>query len=240
MAFGLDDPREAARMTAHEWVRERLRRAIFAGDFPPGTRLVQTDIAAQLGVSVTPVREAMRDLINEGMISFDPHKAARVREVELDEAVEIHDLRMLLESEAVRKAAPLIQPDAIDELAWLQGAMEGPDVDDTTWLELNHRWHMIVIEAANSPRLAEILSNLRLISRFYLAVSLRAGGGNRDKSSRDHWDMIEAFRQGDAATAERIMKTHMPGSDELRARVESMGSGETPAPERWGEDSAVE
>ncbi len=221
--FGTDAADAPVRMTAHEWVRDRLRRAIFTGEYAPGARLVQTDIAEQFGVSVTPVREAMRDLINEGMIRFDPHKAARVRDFQLNEAIEIHDLRLLLEPEAVRRAATRLSDSQVTELERLQDQMAGAEVDGPQWMELNHQWHDLVIEAAGAPRLAEILRNLRLVSRFYLAASLRVGGGNRDKSSSDHLEMIAAFRRRDADKAASIMRVHLPSSEEIRHRFEAHG-----------------
>lgn len=230
MVFQLNEPPSAARMTAHEWVLERLRRGILTGELLPGARLVQTEIAEALGVSVTPVREAMRDLVNEGLIRLDPHKAAQVRDLDIEEAIEIYDLRQLLEPEAVRKATPLLTDAQIDELAWLQNAMEG-DVESGTWLELNHRWHLLVSDAAASPRLSEILGSLRRVSRFYHAASLRAGNVDRSRSHAEHHAMIAAFRAGDAETATRIMAGHLPSSAELRRRfsVDEESIGVSPA-----------
>jgi DNA-binding GntR family transcriptional regulator len=206
------------RQTAHEWVRDRLRSAVLAGDYPPGSRLVQTEIAERFGLSVTPVREAMRDLVAEGLIRLDPHKAATVRELDLDEALEINDLRLMLEPVAVRRATPHLGAAELAELEELQRQLEA-DPDDVTWVELNHRWHTVVLRASHSPRLTEILTTLRGISRFYLAASLRRSALDREKSNRDHHRMMAAFRAGDVEAAGRVMDEHLPSTEVLGRRL---------------------
>ena len=83
--------------TAHEFVRETLRRAILRGDLAGGSRLIQTDLAAQLQVSTTPLREALRDLATEGLITLDRHRGGVVRELDRDDIEEIRLIRGQLE-----------------------------------------------------------------------------------------------------------------------------------------------
>src|SRR5688500_20338979 len=90
------DAIDSNRQTAHEFVRETLRKAILRGDLPGGSRLVQADIAARLKVSTTPVREALRDLATEGMITLDPHRGGVVRELNWDDMQEIVMIRHAL------------------------------------------------------------------------------------------------------------------------------------------------
>ncbi|MDH3307694.1 MAG: GntR family transcriptional regulator, partial [Acidimicrobiia bacterium] len=92
------------RVTAAQLVRGTLRAAIVRGDLPGDTRLVQTEIANQLGVSTTPVREAMRDLASEGLIVLDSHRIGTVRKPDWDEMVEIVEIRRSLEAVAVRRS----------------------------------------------------------------------------------------------------------------------------------------
>lgn len=205
--------------TAHEWVRARLRDAIFTGEYPPGSRLVQTEIAEHLGTSVTPVREAMRDLVNEGLISADPHRAATVRPIDIDDAIEINELRLVLEPMAARRAAGRITPSRLDELRRLEAEMES--ADDNTWLELNRRFHLTVIDAAGSPRLGAILVNLRQISTFYLAAYVRTTGVDRAKSAREHTRLIAALEAGDGELAEQVMAQHLAESGRLKAGLDA-------------------
>ena len=212
------EQRRDAPVTAHAWVRDRIREAIFSGVYPPGTRLVQGEIAERFGTSVTPVREAMRDLANEGLINVHPQRAATVREVDLDEAVEINEMRLQLEPLAARRAAQRITPEELTALRRTEQEMESAP-DHATWLEVNRRFHLEVIACARSPRLGEVLHNLRQISSFYLAALVRAQGGDREKSAREHRELLDALEQGDGDRAAAIMTQHLADSDRLRTRL---------------------
>src|SRR3970040_1190357 len=107
------DTSRSRRFTAVELVRDALRTAILRGDLPGGSRLVQTDIAAQLEVSTTPVREAMRDLASEGLITLDSHRIGTVRKPDWDEMVEIVEVRRALEEVAIRRAMSAITPEQL-------------------------------------------------------------------------------------------------------------------------------
>ncbi len=210
--------------TAHQWVREQIREAIFAGTYPPGTRLVQGEIAERFGTSVTPVREAMRDLATEGLIDVDPHRAATVRAIDLDEATEINEMRLLLEPLAARRAAVRITAEEVEALRATERAMEAAP-DHTGWLELNRRFHLEVIEAARSPRLGDILRTLRQVSSFYLAALVRAQGGDREKSAREHTQLIDALEAHDGERAAAIMARHLADAHTLRTRLGPAADG---------------
>src|SRR5690349_18480778 len=105
----------AGRKTAHEYVKDSLRQAILRGAIPGGTRLVQADVASELQVSTTPVREALRDLATEGLIRLDPHRGAIVSQLSYGEAVEIQQICKLLEPEAMRQAALAITDDTLKQ-----------------------------------------------------------------------------------------------------------------------------
>jgi DNA-binding GntR family transcriptional regulator len=83
----------AGGQTAHEFARATLRHAILTGQIPGGSRLVQTDLAAQLSLNTTPVREALRDLATEGLIRFDPHRGAVVHRLTQREVDEVYRIR---------------------------------------------------------------------------------------------------------------------------------------------------
>ncbi|MFC0645216.1 GntR family transcriptional regulator [Cellulomonas phragmiteti] len=213
-----DVTRADAPVTAHVWVRERIREAIFSGVYAPGARLVQGEIADRFGTSVTPVREAMRDLANDGLIEVHPQRAATVRDVDLDEAVEINEMRLLLEPLAARRAAERITEPELAALRRAEHEMEAAP-DHATWLELNRRFHLEVIAYARSPRLGEVLRNLRQISSFYLAALVRAQGGDREKSAREHRELLDAFAQHDGDRAAEVMTRHLADAHLLRERL---------------------
>lgn len=204
-------------MTNRESVLARLRSEIYGGARAPGSRLVQTDLAREYGVSATPVREAMRDLVNEGLITAVAHRAARVRRLDPAEAVDINELRLLLEPYAARQAVERISADEIAELEDLHRRMSGVASGD--WVELNHRFHMVIIEATRNPTLVGILTNLRNVSRFYFEAALRADGGDYAKRDREHGRIIDCLRRRDADGIEATMAAHFSPSAELRRRL---------------------
>ncbi|MGH9244509.1 MAG: GntR family transcriptional regulator [Acidimicrobiales bacterium] len=201
-------PFNGGRRTAHELVRDALRQAILRGDLPGGTRLLQADIAARLGVSTTPVREALRDLATEGLIRLDAHRGATVYELDPAEIKEIYDLRRLLEPEAMRRAAKLITPEEIAEARALCDRMSA-ETDPTVWAELNTTFHDVVIRAARFPRLIAILEMLRAGSAPYLALVFRTRAEHVPGHNDHHAQLVAALERGDGRAAAKIMVTHL-------------------------------
>src|SRR5918992_3876036 len=105
---------DVAHRTAQERVEEALRQAILGGELSPGEPLVLDDLSDQLGVSRTPIREAMRALASEGLIDMDSFRSATVHTPSLEEAREIYDLRLVLDPIAVRRAVERITPEEIE------------------------------------------------------------------------------------------------------------------------------
>src|SRR5919106_6460717 len=137
------------RRTAHQLVLETLRRAILTGRIPGGTRLVQADLAEQLKVSTTPVREALRDLATEGLIKLDAHRGAEVRSLSGPEVSEIYRIRSILEPEAMRLAIERISDEEIATAAKFQ-ARADEETDTAAWTELNQQFHKVFVDAARS------------------------------------------------------------------------------------------
>jgi len=200
------------RQTAHEWVRESLRRDILNGLYSPGDPLKQTEIAARLDVSVTPVREAMRDLATEGIVVIDPQRVARVRRLHESEAREVNEIRALLEPLAARLAAENASAESVASIRRLAEESAAAD-NDPDWLDANRRLHLAVIDSSEAPLLASILGNLRQISSIYLATAVRSQEGVREKSKLEHLALADAIERGDGAEAMRIMQSHLFSSD---------------------------
>lgn len=219
MTMNGDPVQLSPRLTAHEWVREHLRQSIISGSFPPGSRLVQTEIANQLGISVTPVREAMRDLVSEGLILVDPHKAARVRELDIDDAIEINVIRHELEPLAAALASRNATPVELETISALNIATQKAETD-ASWLETNRLYHLAIIEASHSARLLQVLGNLREISDFYLGALVRnADESFRKKSLCEHHQLTDAIRNKDETEASRIMRNHLATHEDMRASL---------------------
>jgi DNA-binding GntR family transcriptional regulator len=196
------------RRTAHQSVRDTLRRAILSGTLSGGTRLVQADIAAQLKVSTTPVREALRDLAAEGLILFDPHRGAIVHELDLSELVEVYEIRKALESLAVRKATQRINDEQLAAAAALQDTMDG-EHDPGAWVELNWQFHSLLERAANSPRLWSMVKTVQDAAAIYVGHSLKVEPQRMAAGNREHWAMLEAMRRRDSDKAVVLLVQHL-------------------------------
>src|SRR5690554_6606248 len=139
MALGAT-PAARRSATAHEYVREALRVAIIDGSLPGGTRLLQSELAAQLGVSTTPVREALRDLTSERLVVMHPHHGAIVRALDLGEVREIYELRIALEPILSRRLVDRLDDAALDGALEIQRRML--DIRDVAaWAQLNRDFH---------------------------------------------------------------------------------------------------
>jgi DNA-binding GntR family transcriptional regulator len=193
--------------TSHEVVSAALRRAIVSGALPGGSRLVQTELAAEMGVSTTPIREAFRDLVAEGLLEFDRYRGAIVHEPTIEELREIYDMRLALEPIALRRAAGRITDEQAAEASELIAAMDDTD-DVPTFVELNRRFHELLTNLSASPRLIATLRTLRDAAALYVGASLE---GDRDlmrSSNREHQQLLDACRVGDADLAEGLIVRH--------------------------------
>jgi DNA-binding GntR family transcriptional regulator len=192
-----------ARTTAHQMVLESLRRAILEGSLEAGSRLVQADVAAQLNVSITPVREALRDLAREGLVRLEVHRGATVQQTSWEEVEEIYLIRRLLEPEAVRLGAQAMTPTTLASLEAVQAQMD-IETDTVRWVQLNRDFHRALVAASGKPRLTEVLQQLEDNATIYVNLALRATGTEPfHAGNHDHHELIDACRRrdGDAAAA---------------------------------------
>lgn len=194
--------------TAHQFVRDTLRRAILSGVLAGGTRLVQADIAAQLKVSTTPVREALRDLVADGLVLFDPHQGAIVHEVDVDEFVEVYEIRKALEPLAIRKATRNVTDEQLDAAAALIEKME-TEQDPGVWTDLNWQFHALLEQAANSPRLRSVVKNVQDTAAIYVGRTLKSEPDRLAEGNREHRALLEAMRARDEDRAEAVLVQHL-------------------------------
>lgn len=196
------------RQTAHEYVREMLRRAILSGELESGSRLVQAELAANLEVSTTPVREALRDLASEGLIRFDPHRGAVVTELRADELEDIYEIRRILEPHAMRQAIPHITDKTLATLRKLHERMQA-ERHSATFVDLNRTFHMAIYEAGVSSRLVQILRGLEDAAVMYIGASLKSVEGLRDQAIHDHGDILDAIERKDIEGAVEAIQHHL-------------------------------
>ncbi len=204
------------RQTAHEYVHRVLRRAILSGDLPGGARLVQSEIAEQLGVSTTPVREALRNLTSEGLIDFDAHRGGVVRRLSAEELSEILELRKLLEPHSIRRAAERISEETIAQLEQLWEALDG-ETDIPTWVDLNRQFHRLHNKASGLPRLQALLIPLQDATATYTGQAVRWSPELFRRAQKDHRAIIEGLRRRDGDALEATILRHIQIPQEMAA-----------------------
>lgn len=221
-------PISQVRVTAHEFVYDTLRRAILSGALPGGARLVQADIASQLSVSTTPVREALRDLAAEGLVVFRAHIGAVVRDLDVEEFLELYDIRKALEPLAIQRAAARITPDELAAATALAKAMEQEN-DPAAWAALNRTFHGQLEEAAHASFIQSVLKGVQDVAAIYVAHSLISEPGRISSGNAEHRALLAALGRGDGDAASSILVQHL---DATLQAVLNAGSGaeQPPAP----------
>jgi DNA-binding GntR family transcriptional regulator len=189
-------------------VRETLRAAILRGDLPGDTRLVKTEIAASLGVSTTPVREAMRDLASEGLVTLDSHRVVTVRKLDWDEIIEIIEIRRSLERLAIERSMANLTQSELDVARRLAGEMR-EEHDLGSWVHLNTEFHSVFHRATTTSRLDNILVSLERAGGVFVAQAQRLHPEIREKALLDHDSVVQAYAEGDAERAFQIQHRHV-------------------------------
>jgi DNA-binding GntR family transcriptional regulator len=194
--------------TAHEYALTTLRTAILDGTLAGGTRLVQTELAAQLDISTTPLREALRDLSVEGLVVLDPHRGAVVRLLGIAEVREIYQLRIILEPLMVRRVAASVTEAQLDHAEALADQMQ-KEANLSAWVDLNREFHATFAEPDHSSKLAGILANLRDSASGYVSLSLAARPQQVPEANAEHKDLVRLYRAGDLDTIEQLTLQHL-------------------------------
>lgn len=213
---------DQGRRTAHEFVRDSLRRAILRGDLSGGARLIQADLATTLNVSTTPVREALRDLATEGLITLDRHRGGVVCELNWSDMDEIRTIRRELEPLAIRLVVEHVTEDDLRRADQIRTKMAKVK-DLGNWVELNTAFHEVFHDATGSKRLAAILRKFEESSALYVAQAQRWHPEIRRRADADHQALIEAFREGNADRAIHVMTGHAAIAIEMTDPAEREG-----------------
>ncbi len=193
-----------------------LRSGILDGRYPAGERLGEIEVAAEIGLSRTPVREALRRLGSEGLVEVLPNRGARVRTWTVDDLEQTYELRAVLEGLGARRAASRITAEQLAELDRLADEMVGCDpslghrppgeFDDLA--ALNARFHAVIVTASGSTRLADTLAGLvqlPLVMRTYRRYTPAALA----RSHAHHRELVDALAAGDGVWAESVMRSHV-------------------------------
>jgi DNA-binding GntR family transcriptional regulator len=204
--------------------REGLRTAILDGEYLPGERLVEASLCERLGVSRFIVRAALQDLVAEGLVEVRRNKGAHVRKISLDEAVEITEVRMVVEGLVAAKAAMLRtdeQASELDEIGLLmQRAVTAGEF--RRYSDLNQRLHALIRHIAGHRTADTIIETMRgQLVRRQFALSLLPG--RPAVSLPQHRRIIDAIRARDPQMAESAMREHIASVIEALHSLEEIG-----------------
>lgn len=205
------------RPTLNEEAYATIKRRIISLDMPPGTPFTEAQLAAELSLSKTPVREALGWLQREGLVELPARRRYRVAPVTLKDVRDLFSLRLLLEGEAAQLAASQMtdaaQLQALEELSQI-----GYDPHDrasiTHFLAVNTRFHALIARGGGNNRLAavleQVLDQMERLFHMGLALTSRA-----EENVREHQDLVRAIMRGDAALARDVAVAHTRASQTM-------------------------
>ncbi len=190
----------------------RLRDAILSGRLKPGVYLRERELAARFRVSRTPIREALRQLERDGQIRLTPHLGAEVKEVSLQDLLEVLEMRRYLEPYSARNAARRITPQAASELRKIRRTFEAPPPRGLTpsvidaHIRADRRLHELILELAGNTRIMQALVGLSLSIQRYRYFGI---GHRFQRSANEHIALIDALLDRDPGASEASVVRHL-------------------------------
>jgi len=211
-------------------VQKELERMILAGDLPAGSKLNEAGVAELLGVSRGPVREAFRALEESGLVRLEKNRGVFVRQISVEEADEIYEVRAALDEFVGRRLAQIATPDVVRELRArverMARASGRGDVD--AYVAANLEFHDRLVELTGNAKL--LVTYRRLVNELHLYRRTTLGqSGTLPVSTREHGEIVDRIASGQAAAAGRALYEHVMAS---RERMHKSRAGTPGAPRR--------
>ncbi|MGB2816411.1 MAG: GntR family transcriptional regulator [Burkholderiaceae bacterium] len=210
-AAPVKEPNEArsslARRPLYEEVAEQLRQRIFARELEPGEWVDELKIAAELGISRTPLREALKVLAVEGLVAMKPRRGAYVAETSREDVSQVYHLLALLESDAAAEAARNATDEQLAELQALHDRLERHVKHRDAFFATNEAFHFKLLDVAGNRWRRQIVTDLRKIMKINRHHSLFRQGRLED-SLAEHRAMMAALLSRDPRRVARLMKDH--------------------------------
>lgn len=199
--------------TAQENVLRQLRKMILGGELSPGSQILQQEVAARLGVSRVPVRDALRTLEGQGLVTYSSHRGYHVRQVDISELLEIQDIRDILEGEALREAVGRVDESTFERMQEHLDAMTTAESDEdwASWNDAHREFHFSLFGASGMKRLLRILGQLWDSSDIYRSYYMRTTD-SRSRTSREHHDLLAAAQSRDTGRLLTLLAEHHRGT----------------------------
>ncbi len=191
----------------YEEVAEQLRQRIFRRELEPGSWIDEMKIAEEFGISRTPLREALKVLAAEGLVTMKVRRGAYVTEMSEKDLRDVYHLLSLLESDAAGVVASRLQDSELAQLQTLHAELEAASQDRERFFAVNERFHLLLLELADNRWRSQMVADLRKVMKLNRHNSLFKQGRIED-SLREHRAIMAALVAHDAAGATRAMQDH--------------------------------
>jgi len=201
----------------YQRVAERLRERIVAHTLAPGSWIDEQALTTELGISRTPLREALKVLAAEGLVTMKLRRGAYVTEVSERDLAEVFHLLALLESDAAAVVANNGSDDDIAELAALHQQLEDTVDERDAFFAANERFHMRLLEIADNRWRNQMVADLRKVMKLYRHHSLFKQG-RLEASLKEHREIMAALKARDAVRVQTLMQAHLASGKEAAAR----------------------
>jgi DNA-binding GntR family transcriptional regulator len=221
--------------TLHQTVAERIYQMIIKGELSMGQKLIEAELCDTLGVSRTPLREALRSLSSEGLIELIPNKGAFIRKPSIDEIREMFEAMSILEGLCGRIALDNMTARDLQKLEEFHERLEEQYAvqDIKKYAQTNLKFHTYLREMLNNETLGKILNGLRrkILMFRYRQLYLN---GRFDESIKEHRHIIQAFRKRDPFAVEHAMKLHLINQCERLVEMYQTIEGSHPTDQMTG------
>jgi DNA-binding GntR family transcriptional regulator len=203
-------PIEDSRRTLAAQVQERVREAILKQMLKPGDRIDQNKLADELQVSMAPVREALKGLEAEGLVTIQPRRGAFVVEVSISDMDDLYFTRQLIEGEAIYLAVPLLGEQDFAELQRMIDLMREATAsgDIATYIAYNRQFHLHIYNALNNQHLLQVIQMLWERSELY-RYRYMFMTRDHERIHLEHYAILDACRKGDQALAKTLAQEHI-------------------------------
>ena len=208
------------RLSLRKQVLEEVRRRILEAELPSGSPIKEDHLAAELGVSRTPLREALHSLAQEGLVVTEPGKGFAINTLTATEAQELYPLRALLEPIALRLSG-IPQQEILVELQRLNRELtstaKGPG-----WIDTDDRWHRLLVAGCTNSHLLRMIKNLRLHTRRYEYAYFQGVEDGPSLSTRQHSEILTLLAAGDLDQAcDQLADNMLVGVDSILRWVQT-------------------
>jgi len=187
-----------------------IKSKIINGSLKPGTKLLEAKLAEQMGISRTPIREALRELAAKGFVKMIPNQGIVVSSDSIEDIQEVMQIRGVLEGLAAHLAATKITEEEISKLENFLKQMEKitKERDNHAFGEVDAKFHNVIVNISGNQRLIQIRKNITEQAHRY-RIKLLKFSGILNYSTQDHWKIVEALKKKDSKKADRLSQKHI-------------------------------